>query len=68
MKDKYPGNWKEIVEQVRERSGDTCEWCGVENGDVGAHTPQGWKYRVPNPIQIVLTVAHLDHDPSNPAR
>lgn len=35
---RYPKNWKEIVEQVRTRSGNKCEWCGVENGAIGARS------------------------------
>ena len=52
----YPPNWKQISLHVRkERAGDKCEWCGAENGR-------------PHPItgsKVVLTVAHLDHDPRN---
>lgn len=52
----YPPNWKEISKRIRfERAGNHCEVCGCEN------------YQ-PNPItgsRVVLTVAHLDHDPTN---
>lgn len=60
-KARYPANWKQIVAQVRERSGDRCEgsprWpeCRAENGQ-------------PHPLTgstVVLTTAHLDHTPEN---
>ena len=66
---RYPGGspqsreWKAIVAQIRERSGDQCE---------------GWRFgifpecraanRQPHPAtgsRVVLTVAHLDHMPEN---
>ena len=52
----YPKNWDEISLRIRfERAGNRCEWCQPEN------------YK-PHPItgsEVVLTVAHLDHDPTN---
>lgn len=53
----YPPGWKAISLSVRERAGWVCETtgCGAVNG---------W----PHPItgsKVVLTVAHLDHDPRN---
>lgn len=58
---RYPRNWKEIVEQVRQRSGDRCEGspdypnCRAMNGL--PHPETGSK--------VVLTTAHLDHVPEN---
>jgi hypothetical protein len=58
---RYPANWKSIVAQVRERSGNRCEgsprWpeCRAENGE--PHPETGSK--------VVLTTAHLDHVPEN---
>lgn len=58
---RYPANWKSIVAQVRERSGNRCEgsprWpeCRAENGQ--PHPETGSK--------VVLTTAHLDHVPEN---
>lgn len=52
---KYPDNWEEISLAIREKAGWKCAFCGAENGK-------------PHPItgsRVVLTVAHLDHDPSN---
>ncbi len=60
-KHRYPPDWQEIVERVRERSGNRCEFevdgerCTAINGR-------------PHPIthaKVVLTVAHLDHIPEH---
>ena len=60
----YPGGsprspeWLRIREQALIRAAYKCESCGVPN-----HTyRQGYKG---DPIKIVLTVAHLDHNPRN---
>lgn len=56
---RYPTDWKQIVAQVRERSGDRCEGspafpdCRAANGQ-------------PHPVtgsKVVLTTGHLDHTP-----
>ena len=58
---RYPANWKQIVAQVRERSGNRCEdtpafpECRAVNGE--PHPETGSK--------VVLTTAHLDHVPEN---
>ncbi len=58
---RYPKNWKDIVAQVRERSGDRCEGsplfpaCRAPNGE--PHPESG--------SRVVLTTAHLDHTPEN---
>lgn len=39
-KEKYPPNWKsEIIPTIRERSGNCCEWCGLENGQTVYSVP-----------------------------
>lgn len=52
----YPKDWKQISLRIRmERAGNRCEWCRAENGK-------------PHPVtgsKVVLTCAHLDHDPKN---
>jgi hypothetical protein len=53
----YPKNWKEIRAKVLERAGNKCEFCGVKNYE---HV-QG-KKRI---YKVILTIAHLDHDPGN---
>lgn len=67
----YPANWKEIRAAILRRAGDCCEFCGIEN-----HVPaffDGEKNRKygtaerngANIVTIVLTIAHLDHDPTH---
>lgn len=79
--EKYPKNWKAIVEQVRKRSGDRCEWpgCGLENhGWIVRHPDWSAESLVCEPfdrdmyevgggrvVKVILTTAHLDHDPTN---
>lgn len=51
----YPPNWNQISHSIRERAGDRCEFCGAANHQ-------------PHPVtgsRVVLTVAHLDHNPAN---
>jgi 5-methylcytosine-specific restriction endonuclease McrA len=54
-KEQYPENWKEISLRIRARAGGKCEFCGAE--DYKPHPKTGSK--------VVLTVAHLDHNPQN---
>lgn len=58
---KYPPDWKAISRAVRARASQRCEGspayptCRAANGQ-------------PHPVTgsiVVLTVAHLDHDPAN---
>ncbi|MEL6218299.1 MAG: hypothetical protein AAFR79_07510 [Pseudomonadota bacterium] len=58
---RYPANWKQISKEIREAAGNRCEGsplypdCRAENGK-------------PHPVtgsKVVLTVAHLDHQPEN---
>lgn len=57
----YPKEWSAISRAVRERAGQRCEGspaypdCRAPNG--GPHSETG--------SRVVLTVAHLDHDPRN---
>lgn len=54
-RERYPKDWEEISRRIRARSGGKCEFCGAEN-------------HKPHPItgsKVVLTVAHLDHNPQN---
>ncbi len=51
----YPKNWKEISNRIKTRAENRCEICGAINYE-------------PNPVtgsKVVLTVAHLDHNPRN---
>lgn len=52
----YAADWKAISKRIRfERAGNACEWCKAVNHQ--PHPETGSK--------VVLTVAHLDHDPRN---
>lgn len=52
-KARYPKDWPAISRAIRDRAGNKCEDCGVEN------------YSIRDGSKIVLTVAHLDHAPEN---
>lgn len=52
---RYPADWPQISERIRAREGNRCKWCGAANGQ--PHPDTGSK--------VVLTVAHLDHQPEN---
>jgi len=38
---RYPADWPTIRERIRARSGDRCEWCGVENHAIGFRHQDG---------------------------
>lgn len=47
-KHRYPPDWGAIVAAVRERSGDRCEQCGVENHAIGGRLRDGrWLRALP---------------------
>lgn len=50
---RYPRNWREIRARILERAGHRCEWCDVQN------------YAMRGATRIVITIAHLDHQPEN---
>lgn len=56
MRALYPPDWPLRSRLIRfVRAGSRCEWCEARN-------------RQPHPVtgsMVVLTVAHLDHDPTN---
>jgi len=51
----YPDDWKDISLRIRAQANQQCQWCGAPNGS----TVQ----RHDKDVVIVLTVAHLNHDP-----
>lgn len=59
-RNRYPADWKAISLSVREAAGWRCEGspaypdCRVENGE-----------EIRAGVIVVLTVAHLDHQPEN---
>lgn len=73
---KYHPDWKtKIVPAIKERAGNKCEWCGVENHShiqrkkadlsqfryCAGDDCDTWR----KSIKVILTVAHLDHDIKN---
>ena len=60
-KSRYPKNWKAISLSARPAGGNRCEGspaypdCRAENGEPHPETGS----------RVVLTVAHLDHQPEN---
>ena len=78
---RYPRDWQALRRRILERDGNRCRWCGVVNHAVGVRDPAG-RWHTPEEIAegslhsedaecrvitIVLTVAHLDHDPEHNA-
>lgn len=58
----YPKNWGEIRTKILKRANNCCEFCGVPD--------RIWRIsdssnRCGEAIKIILTIAHLDHDPTN---
>ena len=47
-KARYPADWKAISKRIRDRAGNRCEQCGVENGRMiyrGSHEMMpAWRY------------------------
>ncbi len=73
----YPKNWQEIRQAILKRANNKCEFCGVENRKLGfrmdgmfieidenkaPHLEAMFKCKF---FRIVLTIAHLDHNPQN---
>lgn len=78
MKGKYPPRkeWLAIRAEILARAGNQCEHCGIANYAVGfRNETDGMFTEVDNwpagmqladgMIRIVLTIAHLDHNPEN---
>jgi 5-methylcytosine-specific restriction endonuclease McrA len=72
----YPANWSDIREMIIRDANNRCDKCGLPNGSIG-YREDGRFYHVcegtaeamamegEKVTKIVLTVAHLDHDPTN---
>jgi len=57
---RYPDDWfSRIRPAVLKRAKHCCEFCGVKNYEM---VDRGSDVGI---IKIVLTIAHLDHDPEN---
>lgn len=68
----YPDNWNAIALEVKNHAnwqyqgcGKQCRRTGQSLADFIAANPQLPKDVQAKPIRYVLTVAHLDHTPSN---
>ena len=66
-KARYPKNWRQISERIRvERAHNRCEVCGVVNYSwINRKTREICLQDEDDTIRVVLTVAHLDHQPEN---
>ena len=65
-KNRYPSNWKEIVERIRTRAKDKCEWCGVVNHSwINRKTREICLQDEEDTIRVICTTAHMDHIPEN---
>lgn len=81
LKPLYPDNWAEIRTKILARAENRCERCGIKNGsfgirDLDGHFQHLWEFdSMPFDdegfsddakfFKIVLTIAHLDHDPTH---
>lgn len=59
---RYPKDWKDIVQRIRQRSGGRCEFI-MSNGE-RCLAKQGEPHPITGSI-VVLTVAHLNHTPED---
>lgn len=72
---RYPKDWKAIRQRILERAGHKCEKCAVPNrcyrnrctGSItyDEMTVESWAEDGELATRIVLTIAHLDHQPEN---
>lgn len=60
-RERYPANWREISARIKKRAGNRCE--GVP-GQPACGAQQGQRHPITQAI-VVLTVAHLDHQPEH---
>lgn len=73
----YPKNWKQIRKDILQRANNKCEFCGVDNYSEGYRDKDGNFIKSigmqqeadaldgEKIIQIVLSIAFLDHNPQN---
>jgi 5-methylcytosine-specific restriction endonuclease McrA len=76
----YPKNWDKIRKDILKRAKNKCEFCGVGNHLFGIRDSDGDFWTVdefgescslgdfPEKnkfFKIILTIAHLDHNPTN---
>lgn len=73
----YPGGspwskeWGELRERILDRDEHRCKFCRAPNHELVFRDPDGrWEIasdlgEIGDAVKIVLTIAHLDHDPSH---
>lgn len=74
----YPDNWEQIALQIKEKADWTCQSCGKEcrrSGESvtafilrwcdGNLRDTNWSEIADHPQKWTLTVAHLNHEPSD---
>ena len=77
-KHRYPKDWKQIRERILQRANNCCEKCSVKNYMIIWRDDFGNWYEAPEGheadsmaefgtkfVKIILTIAHLDHQPEN---
>ena len=62
LKHLYPKNWKEIRANILKRANNCCEFCGVPDH---SWRPSLNSTSPSDAVKVILTIAHLDHDPTN---
>lgn len=66
---KYPKNWKWLSKQIIKREANRCGLCHVKNGENYWRDDSGFPFasemRGFNKVKIVLTVHHINYDPSD---
>lgn len=64
----YPKDWPAISLAVRTEAAWCCEWCGRAESEPTAAAKRARPGSKASKARVVLTVAHLDQDPTNNAR
>lgn len=76
---KYPQNWlHEIRPRIMKRANDRCEKCGLKHNQlvysvligktrrwVTNASPSEMSQSSTKVVRVIITIAHLDHDPHN---
>lgn len=62
LKHLYPKNWKEVRTNILKRANNCCEFCGVPDH---SWRPSLSSTSPSDAVKVILTIAHLDHDPTN---
>ena len=59
---RYPENWREISERIRERSGGVCECEGECGTHHGRCTARNYESHPVTGTKVIFTVAHLGYE------